>query len=261
MASPLALTGAMNDPSGMTAVRRGDGSGMSSGSLADSLARIEQRLARLEAGVARVEEGAAGAPAALAAVVDTLDDTAASLQGRGVDIDARLAEALRLLERLSSPEVTKSLASALELTEKLPGTVAMAADTMDDVADGLRARGVDVDDRITTLLQVMDRLTQPAALAAVSSMLDKVEQVRYLLESGVFDPAAVRVVAELGQSLAMSGARTPPKIGAFGALRAMSDPDVQRALGFTLSLARSFGASLRDLEDVERKALTQGNAQ
>lgn len=250
----------MNEPTTTSAAARREGNGASPDALGAVLERIEQRLARLEAAVARVEDGAARAPAVVASAVDTLDDAAAALQERGVDIDARLAASLHLLERLSQPEVMKSLEAALDLTEKLPGTVAMAADTMDDVADGLRARGVDLDDRLTTLLGVMDRLTQPAALAAVSSMLDKVGEVRYLLESGVFEPHAVHVVAELGQSLAASGARTPPRVGAFGALRAMSDPDVQRALGFTLTLARSFGASLRDLEQgsLERKALTQG---
>jgi len=197
----------MNDPTTTSVAARREGSregnGASQEALAAALERIELRLARLEAAVARVEDGAAGAPAAIASVVDT----------------------------------------------------------MDDVADGLRSRGIDIDDRLTTLLAVMDRLTQPAALSAVSSMLDKVDEVRYLLESGVFEPHAVHVVAELGRSLATSGERTPPRVGGFGALRAMSDPDVQRAVGFTLTLARSFGASLRDLERVaeERKALTQGS--
>lgn len=226
--------------------------------LADALARIERRLARLEDAVTRIEGATAEAPRAVGAVVDTLDDAADALAARGVDVDERLRDALRLLDRLSSPSVTRALESALALAEAAPAAVATAADTFDDVVDGLRARGVDPDERLVVLADVMDRLTRPAALSAVSSVLDRVEELQYVLDSGVLDRSAVHVVAELGRALATSGSATPPKVGAFGALRAMSDPDVQRALGFTLTLARSFGASLRDVEATSPKALTEG---
>ncbi len=172
--------------------------------------------------------------------------------------DPVLAALERIEQRLARLEA--KAARAESAAAQAPPAVAALVDTVDDVVDGLRARGVDVDERLGTLLQVMDRLTQPAALAAVVSLLDKVEEVRFLLESGVFNPSAVRIVAELGRSLAASSERTPPRVGAFGALRAASDEDVQRALGFMLTLARSFGGSLRDLEAPAARALPEGGA-
>lgn len=127
-----------------------------------------------------------------------------------------------------------------------PTAIAAAVDTFDDVVAGLASRGVDVDERLTTMLQVLDRLTRPAALDLVRTMLDRVDELRFVADSGLLEPSAVGVVARLGRALASSSQTTGDGVGLFGALRAMSNPDVQRAVGFVLALAQTFGAGLRD---------------
>ncbi|MEZ4235259.1 MAG: DUF1641 domain-containing protein [Myxococcota bacterium] len=41
-------------------------------------------------------------------------------------------------------------------------------------------------------------------------------------------------------------ASAPAPVGAFGLLRALGEPDVQRAVGFALAVARRVGVRLRD---------------
>jgi uncharacterized protein YjgD (DUF1641 family) len=126
----------------------------------------------------------------------------------------------------------------------LPVAMAAAVDTVDDVVDGLRDRGIDVDTRLGAVLEVVERLTRPDALSAIAALLERVDTLRSLMESGMLDPATVRMVGQLGRALAVVDAGPAERVGAFGALRAMSNANVQRSMGFALALARTFGAEL-----------------
>jgi uncharacterized protein YjgD (DUF1641 family) len=138
----------------------------------------------------------------------------------------------------------------------LPGVTAAAVDTVDDAVDGLRARGIDVDARLGPVLDVLDRLTRPDALAAIAALLERVDVLRTLMDSGMLDAATVRTVGHLGRAFAVVDVQPTPRVGAFGALRAMADADVQRTVGFALALARTFGAQLSG----SAKALEGGRA-
>lgn len=64
-----------------------------------------------------------------------------------------------------------------------------------------------------------------------------------LIDSHVLDEQPVAVISSAAQALAES-AQNPQRASLFSLLRAMSDPQVQRALGFLLAFARAFGAHL-----------------
>jgi hypothetical protein len=82
-----------------------------------------------------------------------------------------------------------------------------------------------------------------AALRFGASMdAAKVRELEALLQSGVFDPAVVRVIGELGRALVDTAAARPAPVGVVGLLKALGDPDVQRAVTF----ADRFGSRLRD---------------
>jgi hypothetical protein len=74
--------------------------------------------------------------------------------------------------------------------------------------------------------------TAPRAVAALAS----------LVESRLLEPSALAVVSQLAAALADPGPARP--VGMWGALKALRDPDVQRALGFLLAVARQFGKNL-----------------
>lgn len=217
-----------------------------------TLERIERRLARIERALERLDHAERSAPGTLAMAVDTFDDVAARMQTRGVDLDERMRTAMDMLERLTAPETAKALDRAMAAATQLPAAVATAVDVADSIAERVQASGVDIDERLRVLTRVAERLTAPEALATLEVALDQMHGVRSLLLSGVLDPAPVAMIARAGKALAEAGSRDAPKVGAFGALRSLGDPSVQRALGFLLQVARLFGA---ELETNEVKAL------
>jgi uncharacterized protein YjgD (DUF1641 family) len=213
-----------------------------------ALERLDARLARIERALERVEASERAVPAAVATAVDTLDGLVARLQAGGVDVDERLRVAARLLDRLTAPETARALEAAMRAAEQLPAVVATATDVLDSLAARAQDSGVDLDERLRVLVRVAERLTAPEALETLEAAFDQLHGLRALLRSGVLDPAPVAVVAKAGRALAEAGEGPVPSVGAFGALRAMGDPSVQRALGFLLSVARLFGGALAEKE-------------
>jgi hypothetical protein len=159
-------------------------------------------------------------------VAVTLERFADTLQS----IDRRLSR----IEAGRPADGVERVEALLALADQVPALIGTMTDTFDSVVGRLRDAGIDVDDRARRLLLVADRLTRPETLTAVEAMLD----------SGLFDPGTVAVVGHLGNALAQTGAEAPERVGVFGALRALRDPDVQRAVGFLVAIARRVGSAL-----------------
>lgn len=220
----------------------------------EAVGRLVERLDTVEQSV----ELAAQAPALVAGVTDTVDGVMAGLAEQGVDVHARLAAGLKAAEALTRPETlaaleklaasTDKLEQALDLAEAAPHVVAGLTDTLDGVVARYAARGVDLDERLTMLLRAAENLTDPTLLTLLTTITDRGEQlsrmVQVLIESGVFDADAVDVVGAAGVAMVETRMAGAQPMGAFGALRAMGDPDVQRAVGFGLEFARRFGTML-----------------
>lgn len=217
-----------------------------------ALDRLERRLDRIEATMDRITALADRAPPIVATVADTADDLAARAAERGVDLDARLRAALTLAERLTAPETVAMLDRALAVAGSAPALAATLADTFDGLVARAGEAGIDVEERLRILTAVAERLTSPAALAAVREVLDRIDVVQRMLESGVLAEAPVAVVERAALSMAETCAEHPAPIGPWTALRAMRDPGVQRALGFALRFAKRFGESLETAECVAR---------
>lgn len=177
-------------------------------------------------------------------------------EGRSPPRDSILAALERIEGRLARLEAAAQRAELA--AQQAPGAVAALVDTFDSAVGRLQERGVDLDERLRTTLAIAERLTSPPALSAVSTILDHLDDLRFLLDSGVLDKHAVRLVGELGRALAASASEAPPRVGMLGAMRALGTPDVQRAVGLALRLAGRFGASLRDI-GASSPALTQGD--
>ena len=209
-----------------------------------SLDRIDGRLAALEASVARIE---AVARPAVATLVDTADELVARLAVRGIDFDARARSMLALVEQLSAPAVLAPLSrliarieqldAVVATADKIPGLVATVVDTFDSIVTRLRESDIDVDATVRSLLRVAERLTRRETLRVVEAVLD----------TGVLDPAALATIRRIGQAVAKTGSVEPNRTGLFGLLRALRDPEVQRATGFLVDLARNFGSDFGPL--------------
>ena len=213
-----------------------------------ALTRIEERLARLES---MTSTTLAAGRSAVGIVTDTVDRQIAAAQSRGVDVDARATQALRLAERVTEPRVLDALGKAIDLLESAPHLVATLVDTADYALRTVQSKGIDVDARLANLLRASELLSSDKAVATLDATFSRIDQIRTVLESGILDPAAVAIVAKSGQALAAAASEPPDGVGAFGLVRAIGETEVRAATGLLIRFARRLGASL-----VQSKQLT-----
>ncbi|MBP8808801.1 MAG: DUF1641 domain-containing protein [Kofleriaceae bacterium] len=147
--------------------------------------------------------------------------------------DPVLAALSRIEARLAAvEEVARAIAPLAALATTAPAAVAVATDTFDGVAQRLGAAGVDLDERMRSVIRAIEVATAPRAVNGLAS----------LVESHLLEPSALAVVSQLAVALAAPGEAKP--VGTWGMMKALRDPDVQRALGFGLAIARRFGQQL-----------------
>lgn len=209
-----------------------------------ALARIEARLDRLEARLEEPLTAAAEVPATVATAIDGLDETVGRLAERGVDVDRRVREVLALTEKLTDPATLEALTNGLEVAKTLPATAATIADTLDGAIAQLAEAGIDVDERARIVAQVAERLTAPEALEVVRETFAHVDAIGRLLRSGIFAPGAVDVVDRAAGALAQMDVEGARPVGAIGAVRALSDPCIQRSLGALIEFGKRFGRTV-----------------
>jgi len=130
-------------------------------------------------------------PGLAAGAVDTVDRLIASAAASGINIDARLRASLALAERLTDPTTVEALLTVTEQAPQLaevtaalaqaPGMIAGAVDTVDITIGRLAASGIDIDARLKAAVLATERFTDPAVLAALSSLADKAPQLQEAL--------------------------------------------------------------------------------
>ncbi len=220
-----------------------------------ALGQVHGRLDRLEARIGVVEgELRAG----LGIVGDSVDQEVGRLYAQGVDVDARLRSARRLLIGASAPEVTEPLLrlldrlrehperlqAAISFVEGLPGLAAMTGDTLDGFAEQVAQTGTPLDTRIKGALALAEQATRPESVRAMQRLLDRLDVLETLTASAVFEPHSVDVVGQAGKALVETREAHPAPMGLFGALSAVGRPDIQRALGFLIHFGERFGRAL-----------------
>jgi uncharacterized protein YjgD (DUF1641 family) len=155
-------------------------------------------------------------------------DVLARLDGRL----ARIEQRIERLERLT------------QHTSALPNAAAIAVDSLDDAARRLQERGVDLEERVSALARLAEKLTAPHALEVAESLFEHLPSFDRLLSSGVLGAGPIDVIARAGQALGAAQRAVVRPIGAFGLWRALSDHHVQHALGFAIAFASAFGRGI-----------------
>ena len=204
---------------GHTSTPNGEGTTELLTLILDRLERMEQRFDHYEA-LVRQALPVAGI------MTDTVDGWMAQLRQSGIDVDERTKETLRLLAELTAPQSMEALHTLIGvlptlgvLLRQAPGAIAAMVDTGDELVLRLRESGIDI-----------EHLGRRGAKA-----------VKALIDSNVLEDAAIAVISNAAQSLEESACNARPA-SLFGLIRALGDPDVQRALGFFLAFAKSFGS-------------------
>jgi hypothetical protein len=166
--------------------------------------------------------------------VDIVDETYRQAAARGINIEDRAKALLHITERLTQPRQMEQLNALLDLSDQLPGLIAMGVDVFDDTYRSAAARGLDLETLSAQGVTVLKQL---------STILGS-DEFKSLLQSGLLSPSTVGVVAKAGDALVESRNMPTKKMGMFGLLGALNDSDRQRALGFLMNFAKQFGQQL-----------------
>ncbi len=219
-------SGDARDPAGIAPADRTE-------KMSIQLDAIEARLARLEPLLDTFSQ----APAVAASAVDVVDDYSGRLRDRGVDPEVRIGRLLQLVERLTDDGTISKMEHALDLADQLPGLASMAVDVVDEQAGRLRDEGIDPG-------QALANGTRTALQFASLVGTREVHALKTILASEALAPEAVAVVSAAAQALVECQGRERKRVGLFGLVGALRDPDIQRALDFLLGVGRRFGAAL-----------------
>ena len=170
------------------------------------------------------------------AMVDTSMDTADKLSA-GATLQT-IEERTRAIA-----DVAKRLRPLMAFAQQAPAFVAVLMDSFDEAMRAANDNGIDVERGLLNGAE--------AALRFGATMdAEKVRELDALLKSGVFAPSTLRIIGELGRALTETAAAPPATAGVLGLLKALGQPDVQRALGFLVTFAERFGRRLRELPAV-----------
>ncbi len=227
-----------------------------------TLQAIEHLLARIDT-LERAVDGLANVmhqgPGLVAMTGDMVDEAYRRADANGVNIDERLKNALAIAEKLTSPTMMEKLDSLIQAADQAPGLTAMMGDMVDETYRRAADRGVDIDERLRTALQITEKLTAPEMAERMDSALQFADQLpgliamsmdafdeftKQALEKGYDTRTLMSVAQSANRALIEAKAEPPSKVGTFGLLRAMSDPDRQRAMGFLMTFLKHLGKHL-----------------
>ena len=180
----------------------------------------------------------------VAMAADTFDAWAAEQASRGIDIGARVTTAVRFLETVTEP---KNAAVAERMVQQLPHleplvhlattfepTTAMLFDMFDEHVRTWIDRGIDAEERFLQVASLVERLTDPVFHTHLETLIDAAPNLMAATRTGeMFGLAVDRVSADQAAPM-----------GAWALFRALGDPEVQRAAGFAVAVARQVGRDL-----------------
>ena len=209
-------------------------------------------------------ENVAGSVAELRGVADgEMIVALASLANRTPELVETLDALQPALEsdafkQLVRPEVLESLAKLTEHSDLLlfaaetaKGFLERAESIADNAAGGVNELRSILGDNPKGLILTMTHLGSllpglQSALAAFVKLNDA-GAIEALLSSNVLAPEVVRIVGNMGDALHATHSHesvSPTRMGIFGLMKSMRDPDVQRALGFFQRFLKEFGSRL-----------------
>lgn len=191
-------------------------------------------------------------PNLLAIATDFFDAICRKASQDGIDIEQRATESLKLLVQVTRPENMRAIQRLVSrlpkleegsaVLEELPNLIATATDVFDEWATQLKAEGIDLE-------QSLSRGLHAALYLGGQVREEELDRIGFLLKSEVLSEHSVETVGMAGSALSSCRRGTcehpvPKRVGLIGLLRAIRDPNTQRALSFGLQFAKCFGGVL-----------------
>ena len=115
------------------------------------------------------------------------------------------------------------------------GAFATGADFVDETASKAASAGVDVEPRLSSLLSLLMQLTEPENMKALQTLIGRLPQ---LAELAKLTDALSAVQEKTANS------KEKQKLGMFGLLGALKNPDVQKAVAFAAQFGEEFGKTI-----------------
>lgn len=188
---------------------------------------------------------------AMATGTDFVDETVSRATQSGIDVDARLNGLGQLFEKLTEPSTMEALNQMLDrlpqlaqlakLADEMPNVLATLGDVIDDYQKRCESDGIDVEKALTNGLQAMLYLG-----SQVNN--EHLRRIGDLLGSDILHPHALNVVDNAAKSLNSAQQEVcgsaADRVGVFGMLSALRDPQIQRSLAFAVQFGKCFGKHL-----------------
>ncbi|MFG0267865.1 MAG: DUF1641 domain-containing protein [Rhodopirellula sp. JB055] len=215
---------------------------------ADVLHRLLDHAESLD----QVLQVAGDLPNLLAIAVDFFDAISRKASQEGIDMEHRATQLLKLVVQVTEPSNMQAierlvarlpkLEEGSALLDEVPNLIATAMDVFDEYASDLKSEGIDLEQSVRQGLH--------AALYLGSRINEEeLDRIGFLLKSDVLDEHSVETVGMAGSALSSCRRGScehpvPKRVGLFGLLNSIRDPNTQRALSFGLQFAKCFGGVL-----------------
>lgn len=191
----------------------------------ERLDRLEQRLDAVQERTQAVAALSEKAPQIIELAASSAEFAWSQAEEAGIDPIASGQIAAGLALEAGKVENLQTIGRALAKTALLGKTL--------DAVEALEADGT---------LDIL--ITQGPALAPSLAKMLQNERVRGILESAAAETATVETVEAATTALVETKQQGFTPLGLFGQLRMLGDSDVQKAIGFTLAIAKRFGQRL-----------------
>lgn len=214
----------------------------------ETLHRLLDRAESLD----QVLQVAGDVPNLLAIATDFFDAISRKASKEGIDLEHRASQLVKLAVQVTEPGNMRAierlvarlpkLEEGSALLDELPNLIATAVDVFDEYAGQLKADGIDLEQSVRQGLH--------AALYLGCRINEaELDRIGFLLKSEVLSEHSVETVGMAGSALSSCRRGTcehpvPKRVGLFGLLNAIRDPNTQRALSFGLQFAKCFGGVL-----------------
>lgn len=182
----------------------------------------------------------------------------------GRQVQARLSEERTLLaidRLLARLDTVEEAVKGLEQTmQQGPGMVAMVADMADEAYRSADANGVSIDDRLKNALTLAEQLTHPDMVQKLNDLVSLTNQLpgivamavdtvdegmRTARDNGLEPETLVDWAGQFGRAMREAKNEPVSKVGLLGMIRALNDPDRQKALGFSLNFLKHLGKQMK----------------
>ncbi len=223
--------------------------------------RLLDRIDTLEKSVGHLTTIIQQGPGMIAMTMDMVDEGYKKADASGISIENRLSTALQIAEKLTAPPMVEKLNGLLAFADQIPGLIAMTTDMVDESLKKANERGLDLETRLMAALQIAEKFTDPKMTKKLDSLFELADQAPGLIamvmdmideeiKNSPLKELDLNALLEVGTQIshAVIDAKYLPdaKVGGiFSMIKTMKDPDRQRAIGYLMNIAKSFGQTIK----------------